>query len=217
MRKNLRVFYVLMAATLIFVQKPVSAAAEEKQSTHECAAITMRAEDVQTHTVGCSECGVSVLEEHSFGAWNAQDEECHVCVCDCGASVTEPHDWDSGVVDEESGFRTYTCTVCRATFTKEEDVLEDLEVASSGEEVVSSTDEKTLRDQEVSLEGDADGDGQITGNDLSIINAIAFGLLPSPTVLQINAADINHDGCVNARDVVFIYKVLASQNEKDVL
>ena len=55
--------------------------------------------------------------------------------CSCGDSYTETlpatgqHTWDGGVVTQEPqpgvpGVMTYTCTVCRATYTKELPALE---------------------------------------------------------------------------------------------
>lgn len=67
---------------------------------------------------------------HSFGAWeNAGETVGHRHTCSCGATETEAHKWDNGVVTKEatateSGTKTYTCTICNATKT---------EVVSGGE------------------------------------------------------------------------------------
>lgn len=61
---------------------------------------------------------------HSFGAWeNAGETVGHRHTCSCGATETEAHKWDNGVVTKEatateSGTKTYTCTICNATKTE---------------------------------------------------------------------------------------------------
>ncbi len=61
---------------------------------------------------------------HNFGAWeNAGETVGHRHTCSCGATETEAHKWDNGVVTKEatateSGTKTYTCTICNATKTE---------------------------------------------------------------------------------------------------
>lgn len=201
MKNSARFLSLLMMVVLMLMQMPVKAAAEEEQPPQECTAVMVIAVDEQSHTVGCSDCGASVTEAHSFGDWRMQDAQCHVRVCTCGASVTEAHTWDNGVVAEASGTRTYTCTACAATFTEKVVPSEDGE----GENPV---DEETLRNPADCLIGDVDGDGQVTTKDLDIVIDISFGKLPSATELPLKAADVNHDNWVDADDIVCLYAML---------
>lgn len=197
MRKTVGILSLLMAAALTITQTPVIVAAEEAQPIQECTAVTMTAVDEQSHAMICEDCGESMTEAHSFGDWNTQDAQCHVRVCTCGASVTEPHTWDDGVLDEAAGVRVYTCTACSASYT---------ETPPEGE---------TVQSPETPLIGDVDGDGQVTASDFMIVSDISRGTLSSSTELQRRAADINQDGRVNLADVMSLYNILINGNGKD--
>lgn len=209
MKKTARIFSLLMAAVVTAAYMPVSAAAEEEPPAHECTIIMGAAVDSQTHTLICEECGATAVEAHSFGDWNAQDAQCHVRVCSCGASVTEPHTWDDGVLDEASGVRTYVCTACSASYTEtaEPPEKETPETSTNGE-TDSSTDEETPQSSESPLIGDVDGDGQVTARDAMLVGAISQGTPSSATERQRRAADINQDGWIDQMDVLSIYAIL---------
>lgn len=196
MRMNIKMIPLLIVAVLMIAQMPVAAAAEE-QLPHVCTAFTTTAVDEQFHTMTCSDCGEPVTEEHCFCNWKPQDADCHVRVCDCGASVTELHTWDEGVADEESGGIIYTCTLCSITNTK----------------AFEPDEEETSTDKEDALAGDLDGDGQLSDKDMEIIRAISLGTHPSTTEQQRKAADVNHDGRVNGKDLVAVYMMLVCGDE----
>lgn len=189
MRINIKMIPMLIVAALMIVKFPV-AAAEEEQLSHVCTAFKVTAVDEQFHTMTCSDCGESVTEVHSFCDWKAQDADCHVRVCICGASITEQHTWDEGVADEEADGIIYTCTLCDA-----------------------ATTEAFAPDEEDTLTGDLDGDGQLTDKDIEIIRAISTGTLTSATEQQRKAADANHDGRVNGKDVMAVYMMLVCGDE----
>ena len=61
---------------------------------------------------------VSVVCNHTFGAWEKHNAEQHKHTCSaCGETAYEAHKWDDGVVTTPAthlteGEKTYTCTVC---------------------------------------------------------------------------------------------------------
>ena len=74
---------------------------------------------------------VTVVCNHSYGAWNKYSADDHQKVCElCGGTQEEGHGWNEGVVNvspscKEEGSKTYTCTVCgelkNETLSKTED------------------------------------------------------------------------------------------------
>ena len=61
---------------------------------------------------------VTIVCEHTFGAWEKHNAEQHKHTCSaCGETSYEAHKWDDGVVTTPAthlteGEKTYTCTVC---------------------------------------------------------------------------------------------------------
>ena len=91
----------------------------------------------------CGACGYvqqTGEDQHSYGQWVSQDAENHVRACtapDCGATETQAHTWDNGVVTKEpttteKGVRTYTCTACKGTKTEDIQMLEHQHSWSTG-------------------------------------------------------------------------------------
>ena len=74
---------------------------------------------------------VAVVCEHTFGDWEANNNETHKHTCSaCGEVAYEDHKWDAGEVTKkpshmETGVKTYTCTVCKATKTETLDKTND--------------------------------------------------------------------------------------------
>lgn len=216
MGKTIGILSLLMAAALTIAQTPVIVTAEEGQPIHECTAVTMTAVDEQSHAMICEDCGESMTEAHSFGDWNPQDAQCHVRVCACGASVTELHTWDDGVLDEAAGVRVYTCTACSTSYTETaEPSDEETAKTSMDEDTEAPPEGETVQSLKVPLIGDVDGDNQVTASDFVIVSGISRGTLSSATELQRRAADINQDGRVNLADVMSLYKILIDVNGKD--
>lgn len=61
--------------------------------------------------------------EHTYTNWESDGDETHTGRCECGETLTLPHDWDSGVVTKpathtEEGVKTYTCDTCSGTKTE---------------------------------------------------------------------------------------------------
>ncbi|MDE5967352.1 MAG: leucine-rich repeat domain-containing protein [Lachnospiraceae bacterium] len=73
----------------------------------------------------CTKCGAEKTEvipkhEHAYGDWVADGEKNHKKLCECGETVTAPHDWDAGYITKpatttEEGEITYTCEDCGGT------------------------------------------------------------------------------------------------------
>ena len=87
-------------------------------------------------TFTCTVCGHTYTEdipettEHEWSDWKEIDDESHARYCNCNASETDKHAWNSGVVTTEpthtqKGVKTFTCTVCGHTYT--EDIPETTE------------------------------------------------------------------------------------------
>ena len=80
-------------------------------------------------TYACTLCDYTSTTEipatsHSYGSWSKVDSTYHQHSCACGATVTEKHTWNNGMVTTKAtcsrtGVRTYTCTGCGATKTAE--------------------------------------------------------------------------------------------------
>lgn len=64
--------------------------------------------------------GVSDKAEHAYSNWTSIDEIQHKKVCECGAEISEPHNWDDGetiktATPEANGIKKYVCTICSQT------------------------------------------------------------------------------------------------------
>ena len=76
---------------------------------------------------GKCECGATDPEyetphEHTWSEWEKNNANGHIKHCACGASRTESHKWDSGVITTvathtANGIKTHSCTVCGETKT----------------------------------------------------------------------------------------------------
>ncbi len=92
----------------------------------ETKAATCTETGVKTYT--CSVCSGTKTEvipvlDHTYGAWEKEDETNHKKTCSCGDVARENHTWNTGVVTKtatctETGVKTYTCSVCSGTKTE---------------------------------------------------------------------------------------------------
>lgn len=100
---------------------------------HECTVCGDQLEKV-AHTPGeeatettdqiCIECGyvlqVAGNHEHTMAGDWLSDDDGHWFLCVCNAYTDpEEHQWDAGLIDEDAGLITYTCTVCGHTRQEE--------------------------------------------------------------------------------------------------
>ena len=74
---------------------------------------------------------VDVDHDHVCMSWTSAGSDTHTGICLCGEAVTEPHEWDEGVVTTapthtQEGIKTYTC-ICGETKTEPVEKLADHE------------------------------------------------------------------------------------------
>lgn len=110
-------------------------AAHTWNSGVETVKATCQQSGIMTYT--CTDCPATREEtipqktEHSYGAWNTDDQSIHERLCDdCGHRDYGNHKWDSGNVTVEPtcqkpGTKVYTCTVCAKQVTEELEKLSD--------------------------------------------------------------------------------------------
>ena len=102
--------------------------------------------------------------------------------------VATGHKWDNGIIttqptETQTGIKTYTCTVCKATKTE---TVEKVEY----------------------LLGDANADGKVTAADARLALRISAKLETADEMQKITA-DVNYDGKINASDARKILRVSA--------
>ena len=95
----------------------------------ECGATDPTYEPPHEHVYvdGRCECGATdpdheTPHEHVWSDWEKNNDNGHIKHCECGASRTESHRWNDGVITTpathtENGVKTYSCTVCGETKT----------------------------------------------------------------------------------------------------
>ena len=147
--------------------------------------------------VYCSVCGEEISREsvsvektgHVWGEWTKADENQHQRVCAADASHVEKadHEWDEGVVTKaattkDTGIKTYTCAVCKATKTETIDKL------------------PITADPDFML-GDINLDKEITAEDarLALRQAVKLEHYAESSINFING-DVNFDGSITADD-----------------
>ena len=80
-------------------------------------------DSVDSHIRHCKRenCNAEDFGGHEWGTWVSVDENTHKMTCSvCEGEETDTHDFDNGVVtkeptEQESGIKTYTCSVCQHT------------------------------------------------------------------------------------------------------
>ena len=146
----------------------------------------------------CTGCSATKTEQidpigHYWGDWTRLNDTYHRRVCgnDPSHEEQETHAWDNGVVTKEptateSGVKTFTCAVCKATKT------EELPIDAPDFE-----------------HGDINGDGTVNNKDLTRLMKYLAG--EDVSVVE-NTLDVNGDGTVNNKDLTRLMKYLAGDN-----
>lgn len=138
----------------------------------------------------------------------AVDEEYHVVTCeDCGQTVLQAHSFGNWK-KQDADCHVCACA-CGASVTQAH-TWDNNE--ASGDQICTLCSTSFPEKERIFPAGDAEGDGQVTSSDLTFVNTISSGTLPSPTEHQLRAADVNGDGWVDGEDVMFIYAIVMQEN-----